>query len=274
MNVLESSDGHRLMAEQPPVTVTVQFPDGARKRVNVTKGDAESLSRAGDDLSTWRRRSFFAAAKWICIAVATAVVLPALPKQWGDRQSGLALKGDLTNRISTGSVVAFQNGQRIAAMRQPSQSATQARKEAINQWASVASDIDPTIAVYFHDHPIEPGSIEQEWLAYKRRMRQYLELSCCDHQRTQDVEDEQNYIGDGPYEDLRVEDPWTILNKGNVNPDYRQVYSWLGRELLDQRGKLLQTLAESDAEGYSHGLVGFLNDVLPGEPFSESKFFD
>jgi hypothetical protein len=97
--------GSPLEGSNNPVAISVTFPDGARRNLNVSSIEAARLKEAGTEASSWyswtevkpwlKRALVVVLAAWFA-----SILIPAIVQQWADRAKELELKKSLVTRIS------------------------------------------------------------------------------------------------------------------------------------------------------------------------------
>jgi hypothetical protein len=84
--------------------VTVSLADGQIRRIQITADEASRILRYGRNLSPWWRRLAFgmrAPSAVLVAAIIAGLVLPALTRQWSDRQREFDVKEALIQKINS-----------------------------------------------------------------------------------------------------------------------------------------------------------------------------
>src|SRR4051812_11922852 len=111
-----------------PVGITCTFEDGRRRMCTVTAAEAARLAEEGIDVTTRPRRVWLRLSgvgrlvrkllPWAAGLLIGSLVLPAVTKQWSDRQGALALKqqlvGDITSKSTAARVGSYNAAQQGA----------------------------------------------------------------------------------------------------------------------------------------------------------------
>jgi hypothetical protein len=284
--------------EDKHVTLTVTFEDGVRRDVDVTADEARDLRTKGKDVSPWYTRVSEKIARpgaWVLAIAVTSLLIPAITKQWADRPRELELRTSLIDRIGESAAQTINTARFIVADTLPkaavrAQVCAEAAEEsgdpekearcdtlreeeteveqtahtnAKSAWLQKGAVLESQLAAYFPD-----SELAREGKAYVNGVRIYLFLASgvCEEKREEANGKLLRYLGENP------SDPrWTPLydmtplecTQKSADLEFREVYGPLGDRMLAKRLDLLDLLNESDAEGFSVGLVDFLLDALP-----------
>src|SRR5919108_3209422 len=90
--------------------------------------------------------------KWVLGLFLASLILPALTKQWSDRQQVLNIEDSLITDVSRESVQAFTGAQRVPHL---TQHPNAARRKVLSTWSLGEAKLDPRFAVYFGDTAAE-----------------------------------------------------------------------------------------------------------------------
>jgi hypothetical protein len=283
--------------EGKEATLAIAFEDGPSREVVVTTDEAEELRAKGRDVSPWYvhlSRKIVRPGVWVLGIAVTSLLIPAATKQWADRPKELELRTSLIDRIGESAAQTINTARFIVADTLPEATLralvcgeadesqdpallercrTLEEKETIaeqtahigakSMWLQKGAVLESQLAAYF------PGSdLAREGKAYVNAVRIYLFLASgvCEEQREEANGKLLRYLRENP------SDPrWAPLygltplecTQKSANLEFREVYGPLGDQMLAKRLDLLVLLNESDAEGFSVGLVDFFLDALP-----------
>jgi hypothetical protein len=113
---------HETLDGSAPAMITCEFENGQRRVCTITAAEAARLEESGVDVTKLRGRVWFGVKRvvrrllpWAAGILIGSLVLPALTKQWSDRQGMLALKQQITSEISSKSVRGFSAAYRGAS---------------------------------------------------------------------------------------------------------------------------------------------------------------
>jgi hypothetical protein len=266
---METSDiSGEQISRDDPASLICTFEDGRRRRLRVTREEAADFATKGVDETRLLDRAGTAVKKrmwkvvfWALALLTGSLAIPALTKQWADRQQELTLKSDLITDVSRASAQAFADAKLILQL---DSSKTHARRlMARRAWEVAEGDADARYNIYFDN-----TQAEKEWDAYRDVIYDYISAACCDEHRKVDLRNLRVYLGSPePWKEFRT-DPWEILSCGpgescrSVSSQFARAYTWLGIAILDLRSRLLDTLRQADATGFSRGTKDFLNDTF------------
>lgn len=198
--------------------------------------------------------------KWVLISVIGALVVPALTKQWSDRQKELELKRDLASDIGSSSFSAFAAARTIAYLPREKRTAER-RLLLLSDWISNEGRIDGIFRAYLY--PKSKHEVTVEWSSFRDGLYDYLRLACCEKYRSGVIRRVQRYLErQGLTEALPPNRQWSMLACGPGCDGYADAYDWLGRQVL--LGAPYRGIEASDPTGFSNGFRDFVHDVVPG----------
>jgi hypothetical protein len=254
-----------------PASVIYVLEGGKRRKLTVTRAEADQLANQGHDVTRIQDRLAGRikligpkALLWLAGLFVASLAIPALTKQWSDRQGELELKDRIITSVSRDAAVAFRDGLKISDERSPTKARSESRRAA-DAWVVGHAETDARYAVYFRN-----TKSEDHWRAFEAVIYRYITLACCDRNRPDDLQAIRHYMARSalPEPDRPpVARPWETLRCGpheecRVQFRYAQTYGWLGTELLRGRGQLLDDLRTESATGFSKGPGDFLHDVF------------
>jgi hypothetical protein len=207
--------------------------------------------------------------KWLVLVFIASLAIPALTRQWSDRQNELQVKQELWADIRKASAGAVYGAVRASRARGEDQRS--ARADLIFGWLQDRVAIEPRFDVYFDD-----SRAAKHWFgrdgapSFRDAMLRYVHLACCDAAlRERHLTRLRQYLSASGREFQPSDtEKWAVLSCGPqescpVDETYSATYQWLGNQLLDQRHKLLDQLLHANGEGYSTGWRDFITDLNP-----------
>lgn len=257
------------MIDGAATTLTIRLPDGRARELVVGAAEADALAARGRNPTSGRTRALRAAGglgrklvKWLLVGVLAALVVPAITKQWTDRQKELELKKSLASDIGSSAYGAFADA-RALAYAPPRERTPERRLEVLGEWARGEGQIDGIFRVYFF--PTPKHAVTQRWIDFRDAMHTYLRLACCEDRRQSLLADLQRYLrGRGRLQSFApsTKRRWHALWRGPREAKYADAYDWLGLEVL--HGAPYRAIASSKPNGLSSGFRDWLRDVVPG----------
>ena len=213
-----------------------------------------------------------------------ALVIPQITREWQDRQREQELKqslsGDLRSSVTAvRQGIALANGQTRAAGGEREETTEQVYAALRNSWLIRRATPRSRIIVYF------PNRYEC-WYSYERAVSDYLSLSSGDEtpdgrkanaarvtslQRYVSADFAKSYVkpdtpdGCAPLTDLpevvqtrfaELKDltRWTALTFATDNKEFREVYAIVGEGLVIGMERIIETIVQTPAKGFSHGI--------------------
>jgi hypothetical protein len=85
--------------------------------------------------------------RWFALLFVASLFVPALTKQWSDRQQELRIKEELATGISTIVAAAVYSAEAVEARAGAAQ--RESRHNVIHQWLRDRASIEPRLVVYF-----------------------------------------------------------------------------------------------------------------------------
>jgi hypothetical protein len=260
--------------------VVVRLADGRTRRLTVTAVEADDLATKGSPIGGLRQgiwafvlRNWKPLGWWAFGLLVAAVLLPAGTKQWSDRQAALTLKNSLISEISTSSVKAWLAGERILQTTDDD-NARKLHDKALEDWVVAESDIDSVFAFYFPQ-----TEVQNRWLSYREAVYDYLNRACCTEPGPSSPLPTPGPNNPGPMQLYyqryspsnygrwfgSESDFWTILQSSpNHSVALKRRYQEVGKDLLQDRQKIVDGVRTTSANGYSDGFVDYWRDVVPG----------
>jgi hypothetical protein len=231
-------------------------------------GAAEgSESRGGTGVRAWMRAHARPLVTWAAVLFIASLAVPAVTKQWNDRQQELQVKESLMTDISTMSANAVYGA--VQASRQTGARQDAARSELVYGWLRDRAAIDPRFRVYFDHSDAATHWFGREQPDFRDALLMYVHLACCDRtSRDNRITKLQSYLEQAGVEVDPSAQQWRVLSCGpqeecSVHPTYSGTYQWLGNQLLDQRRLMLEQLLAANGEGFSNGWRDFIGDLNP-----------
>ena len=202
-----------------PSHVTLLTDDGAQLTLRMTAAERADLESKGivvrgprARILRWIKTIGRKSVPWALGLLIGSLALPALTRQWSDRQAALELKNALITDVSTSSVGTYLAARRITDFAEAK--AERTRQLVLDEWVLKQSGLDARFGVYF---PRGSGVL-REWTRYVDAVYTYIELACCTDNRrgalahlaqyffTHEHPRTTFYAGDG--------DPWKVLRCG------------------------------------------------------------
>jgi hypothetical protein len=221
----------------------------------LTKGrDAGRLSRA---LPRLRKTAL-----WLLALLVASWVLPALTRQWSDRQAELTLKTTLLTKMSEGLSRSVAAAETLVQRDPPPVMAASARDNLLLDWEETEANVRSILTAYFG------FDSESAFAQFGGMVSRFIALSCCDDDRETDVDELRNWYerkwrGYKVINPPPVQDPWGVLTSQTPPSSYLAVYDWFGDELVDSGFVFSLDWQEANAQGFSTEFGDFLRDVLP-----------
>jgi hypothetical protein len=219
-------------------------------------------------------------------AAFTALLLPVFTRQYQDRQKERELKKGLLEQMSTASTTAVRNGislvngQLRAAGGEEGENAGQVYARLRNVWLIQRATVRSAIVTYF-------PHVNSCWYSYERIIADYLGLvDKKPANRKTRIENIKNYVNSdlrdvygepgnvdnacdrlktmptgirARYRELKGKMRWDALtlptdDKGKYALAYAGAYAILGEELLIADDRVIKTIVDENASGFSHGI--------------------
>jgi len=211
----------------------------------------------------WLRSRLLKLALWAVSLFVASLAIPAITKQWSDRQAEAGIKYALLTDVARHEGAAFTAALRLAST--PSSQTATRRAAVLDAWSEFRNEINVRIAFNF------PHSrVQRDWDEYQNRVYYYVALACCDPRRADDLHWMGQFLRYRPIFP-KAQDNTALLNKLKCGPPEPCVYVpknyfndfWtLGRMMLEQRASQLQTdLTNAKTSGFSRGWGDFVNDL-------------
>jgi hypothetical protein len=219
--------------------------------------------------------------KWLAALVVASLVLPALTTQWSDRQNELSLKEALVSQLTLSAATAIEEAHALVldetVLDPLPTERLRARYVAIAKaWNIEVFTLESKLNAYFPDARLreEPHQGLGDALGrYNLHVQDFILLSgdiCSDNRvfRLALGRLERYLPGIG-------EETWEALRSSAASADdlhgcwkrteeFRRAFQEpLGRDLLEKRQSIVETIIHSGAEGYSVGFRDFLRQILP-----------
>jgi hypothetical protein len=232
---------------------------------------------------------------WALTLLVGSLLVPAITKQWSDRQEELSIKTSLVTDISESATTAVnkeriivsgvlpetQVRQRVETLYQQARGADKQKRkqqlEAAEQaetrakqvfhndnyypWAAKGAVIQAKLDAYFPN-----SKIAADWRAYVQLIKDYIVLgsSDCGSIRATVVERIRGYLHEEPGT------KWETLKKPTADPNCRKAwtpgftstYYYLGDPMLKPLEPLLRGITGSQISGFSRGWGDLVRDVL------------
>jgi hypothetical protein len=242
-------------------------------RVRVGAAEAEGLARRGERLTRLERLVAFLRRRsgwWIGILV-TALIVPAIGKQWSDRNQELLLKNGLVASLSSEAATAITSADEIAG-----RGGSAARQRtAMAAWTLSKSGLTGSFLVYFAPH----GAVLDMWsntlknpttydtVGLRDVITYYLELACCDKNAVDTATEADDITGflakiDDCGVSCKKAERAILENRDHEDQSlFRHAFHRLGLRLFDARNKFLDALVHAHAQGFSDGWGDFIHNV-------------
>jgi hypothetical protein len=210
----------------------------------------------------------------------SALLIPAITRQWQDTQSERDLKQKLLEQISTSGTAAIShalslaNGQLIAAGGQPDEGHADVYQSLRDSWFTDRADARSRILVYF-------PRLFTCWYSFDHAVADYLSLGAGDRSASRIANLQQYVEGDfaASYVDPTAPDGckplaglppavrsrfaqlkaiaiWRALAFPGDRPKFKNAYAILGEEMDVAMERVVDTIVKTHARGFSHGLFG------------------
>jgi hypothetical protein len=202
--------------------------------------------------------------RWFALLFIASLFVPALTKQWSDRQQELRIKEELATGISTIVAAAVYSAEAVEARTGAGQ--RQSRHDVIHQWLRDRATIEPRLVVYFGGSDAAKWWFASKGTGYRNAVLVYAHLACCDReQRGGHVRWMRKFVRTGT--SSTGEDPWRALSceppETCGDMTHSGAYLWLGNQLLYERQAFIEDLLEANGSGFSTGWRDFIHDLVP-----------
>jgi hypothetical protein len=244
------------------------FSDGKRRLVTVSAAEAARLE-GGRDLTTLRNRVWAharaflrRALPWIVGLLVGSLVLPALTKQWSDRQAASAIRQSIFQELDEQSTVATARAESAMSSHRQDERAT---AKATDSWLRAASRIDGRFAIYFPSTPAD-----EQWTSYRRAVFDLILLSYPYSGSTHTLQRVRSYLQSTSVgQDGMAAEDWRRL-RGCArkdacdfgSPKSFDAYGRLELDVLDRRGQIESAVLEETPKGFSEGWRDLVRDVV------------
>src|SRR4051812_38807813 len=270
----ESDLSGRPLESDAPTTITCHFSDGQRRRLTVTSVEAAQLATKGVDLTRRyqriARRIGVVARKalpWVAGVVIGSLVLPAVTKQWSDRQSIMAIQARLASDITSKPYAAW-----TATYRETAKGTKTAHRKVLlidDKWARDRKSVTGIFDTYFAD-----THATTLWSEYSYDLWDFIGLGGTSVgaldtlARTKRFMDS-HQVSAAPSATKR---DWDALRRCFEHPsdggidclsqDGLDAFSKVGIDLLDRGQLVLDELRRTRPSGFSRGTHDFIRDVF------------
>jgi len=205
----------------------------------------------------------------------TAWLLPALTRQWDDRQKAQELKAGLVSDMARASARVIV-GSRHPIIRGPSARNQVRLEQALDAWELAGVEIEEKLNAYF------PATVAMEWRAYRlllggtlgswnlqERLRSTNQEHFADREVSGDFED--GLSGSGAFLSVKLHKPLERLVQGSCEkgPVWNRrlvrtiCYVDLERILLAAEHSVATDLLAAKPRGFSTTAVDFFRDLIP-----------
>jgi hypothetical protein len=203
-----------------------------------------------------------------------ALLFPWFTRQWQDRQSELALKQSLVERIAGSSTTAVRqgvslvNGQLRAAGGRPGESRAQIYAVLRNSWLIKRATARSAIVTYFPD-------LQSCWHRYELVTADFLGLGDPNlAARKAKAENIRLYVQAEPkdvckplsalpadvasrYRELQTKTKWGAFARSTETARFRNAYAILAELLLIDKDRIIKSIVSADAASFYHGPFGW-----------------
>jgi hypothetical protein len=249
-------------------SITCIFEDGSKCTLTVTAAEADHLAKAGSATSSrssrfwfWSRRAAKRALPWVAGLLLGSLVLPALTKQWADRQASQAIKQRIVNEVNRAAAAAYIAGD--AAVR-PGASTERVGVKGSYAWVSAVSAIDSEFQIYYD----EPNAAVDAWKAYRDVWADFFSLVSVNEQRSEVVDRLRKRERADNLTTPVTAEQWKALNCNGSSacdyhaPTFSNAYTTLGNALLASRQPIIGTVSGGRMVGFSQGWSDLLSDSI------------
>jgi hypothetical protein len=263
--------------------VTVNLPQGKRRRLKVRADEIDALSTRGSDATSFLSRvrarlSWKFSVTTIAALIAGSLIFPALTKQWSDRTNANSIRSEVALDINAAfDVPAFDglaefNPVRSTMPLDANHPRPVTYSRAYLKYAAVSSDTTAITYLYFFD---ADSPLYNEWVNFHRAMGAFENLACvCGAvQWDQNVASVTAYLGRWASQLATAKSPTAAqLSKALIHCGPGQTplagqpcayyMEWAAVDFTYARNYLLELLRTAKPKGYSQGFHDFVSDVV------------
>ena len=130
----------------------LRVSSGGRSRIlTVSALEAEQLLTKGKEAGKLRDAlpGLRKTALWLLALLVASWVLPALTRQWSDRQAELTLKTTLLTRMSEGLSASIGGAESLVRRNPPPEAAERARDNLVLSWQKTAANVESILSANF-----------------------------------------------------------------------------------------------------------------------------
>jgi hypothetical protein len=187
----------------------------------------------------------------------TAWLIPALTRQFQDRQKERELKVTLVSQMSKSVADALVTAQFVASPALDAGGRQREYNRLALEWGKSSAEIESTLEAYFPE-----SDVGERWREYSDVVRStfYLVTSDVSPRKEEALARVQSYVSptDTPVD-------WDLFLP---TIDYRsqtalENYYDLNVEVMDEKAELVADVLEANAEGFSTTFADFLRDLVP-----------
>jgi hypothetical protein len=275
--------------------VIVAFQDGQRREAWISADEAKAIRANGRNISrAWIHvlGRLLRPGTWLLVALASAVIIPAITKQWTDRPEELELKGNIVETFSTAASDTIETTRILvnnfipearladhicdrdereeedpAACRAAREAETTEEQRVHNEvrltWQRASVMLRAQMSARFPD-----SDLPEKANSFVRATRQYLALESdlCGQRRDNltaallDYLDEDRETKNWP--DLFGLTPNQCVDKSQPM-DFSEAFAELGELLQDRRQQLTTAILSAKAKGFSTTWPDYFRDAWP-----------
>jgi hypothetical protein len=254
-----------------PATVICEFEDGQRRKLTVTTQELDALLNRGTDVTRpwarigrWSARVVRKALPWAAGILLGSLAIPAITKQWSDRQGALAIKQQVVTSLTRDAVAAYRIGYRRAQAGRSNTTADNTFQRALDAISRERSATDGLVFTYFRGR-----ETERAWVSYRDIWYYYALLgSPFAADRAGAVETlrgyyEEHYVGTSGV----TESDWKILDCAEqtcdvASSEFLARYQELADELFQARWDISSVVLEDEVSGFSRGWEDLIRDTF------------